>query len=178
MNNTLTSITLVSQITGYSTRLFVQPIVKANINASRWAFLALCEGNPSVTDGFPSQKASNAASVGPILVQSLHTTIGVTLCQRWPNVSVPTLRRCWHNVGAPTLGQLTNPRWPNVGEPTLAQRKGWHGPTLGQRRNASWVGRLVLMLTKFYLLIYITQHGTLVDGNPSGLAVRRPLSIW
>ena len=121
VNNTLTSITLVSQITGYSTRLFVQPIVKANINASRWAFLALCEGNPSVTDGFPSQKASNAASVGPILVQSWHTTIGVTLCQRWPNVSVPTLRRCWHNVG-PTL---VRHRWANVGsidKSTLAQR--------------------------------------------------------
>ena len=77
------------------------------------AFLVLCEGNPSVIDGFPSQKASNAASVGPMLVQCWHTTIGVTLCQRWPNVSTPT------------LGQLTNPRWPNVGEPTLAQRKGW-----------------------------------------------------
>ena len=63
------------------------------------AFLALCEGNPSVTDGFPWQKASNAASVGPMLVQRWHTTIGVTLCQRWPNVSVPTLGRCCANVG-------------------------------------------------------------------------------
>ena len=75
------------------------------------AFLALCEGNPSVTDGFPWQKASNIASVGPMLVQRWHTTIGVTLCQRWPNVSVPTLGRRWHNVGTPPLGQLTNPRW-------------------------------------------------------------------
>ena len=84
------------------------------------AFLALCEGNPSVTDGFPSQKASNAASVGPMLVQRWHTTIGITLCQRWPNVSVPTLGLCWQkrwvNVGTPLLGQLTNPRWwANVG---------------------------------------------------------------
>ena len=85
------------------------------------AFLALCEGNPSVTDGFPSPKASNAASVGPMLVQRWHTTIGVTLCQRWPNVSVPTLGRCWHNVG-PTLARH---RWANVGpidKSTLAQR--------------------------------------------------------
>ena len=78
-----------------------------------------------MTDGFPSQKASNAASVGPMLVQRWHTTIGITLCQRWPNVSVPTLGRCWRATVGPTLGQLTNPRWANVGEPTLAQRKGW-----------------------------------------------------
>ena len=99
VNITLTSITLVSQITGYSTRLFVQP----------------------VTNGFPSQKASNAASVRPMLVQRWHTTIGITLCQRWPNVSVPTLDRCWHNVG-PTLACN---RWANVGpidKSTLAQR--------------------------------------------------------
>ena len=75
-------------------------------------------GDRSVTDGFPSQKASNAAFVGPILVQHWHSTIGVTLCKRWPNVS------------GPTLGQLTNPRWPNVGEPTLAQRKGWRWPNV------------------------------------------------
>ena len=96
-----------------------------------------------MTDGFPSQKASNAASVGPMLVQRWHTTIGITLCQRWPNVSVPTLGRCWHNVGVQPLGQ----RWANwqihVG-PTLVSRH-WPnvrvdvGPTLGQRRNASWV---------------------------------------
>ena len=85
------------------------------------AFLALCEGNPSVIDGFPSQKASNAASVGPMLVQHWHTTISVTLCQRRPNVSAPTLGRCWHNVG-PTLAR---DRWANVGpidKSTLAQR--------------------------------------------------------
>ena len=83
-------------------------------------------GDRSVTDGFPSQKASNAASVGPMLVQRRHTTIGITLCQRWPNVSVPTLGRCWHNVG-PTLAcnrwanwqihvgpTLVSRRWPNV----------------------------------------------------------------
>ena len=46
------------------------------------AFLALCEGNPPVTDGFPSQKASNAASIGPMLVQRWHTAIGATLAQR------------------------------------------------------------------------------------------------
>ena len=95
-----------------------------------------------MTDGFPSQKASNAASVGPMLVQRWHTTIGITLCQRWPNVSVPTLGRRWHNVGVQPLGQ----RWANwqihVG-PTLVSRR-WPnvrvdvGPTLGQRRNASW----------------------------------------
>ena len=85
------------------------------------AFLVLCEGNPSVIDWFPSQKASNAASVGPMLVQRWHTTIGVTLCQRWPNVSAPTLGQCWHNVG-PTLAR---DRWANVGpidKSTLAQR--------------------------------------------------------
>ena len=95
------------------------------------AFPALWEGNPSVTDGFPSLKASNAASVGPMLIQRWHTTISVTLCQRWPNVSVPTLGRRWHTVGAPTLSQLTNPRWPNVDEPTLAQRKGWRWANVG-----------------------------------------------
>ena len=90
------------------------------------AFLALCEGNASVTDGFPSQKASNGASVGPMLAQRWHTTIGVTLCQRWPNVSVPMLGWCCHNVG-PTLAcqrwanwqihvgpTLVSRRWPNV----------------------------------------------------------------
>ena len=90
-----------------------------------WSF----EGNPSVTDGFSSQKVSNAASVGPMLVQRWHTTIGVTLCQRWPNVSAPTLGRCWHNVGS----TLVRDRWANVGpidKSTLAQR-GWAdvGPT-------------------------------------------------
>ena len=81
------------------------------------AFLALCEGNPSVTDGFPSQKASKAASVGPMLVQRWHTTIGVMLCQRWSNVSVPTLGRCWHNIG-PTL---VRHHWA-IDKSTLAQR--------------------------------------------------------
>ena len=98
------------------------------------AFLALCEGNPSVTDGIPSQKASNAASVGPMLEQRWHTTIGVTLCQHWPNVSAnvgPMLAQRWANVGAPTLGQLTNPRWANVGEPTLAQCMGWRWANVG-----------------------------------------------
>ena len=75
------------------------------------ASLGLCEGDPSVTGGFPSQKASNAASIGPMLVQCWHTTIGVTLCQRWPNVSVPTLGRCWHNV----VPMLARHRWVNVG---------------------------------------------------------------
>ena len=78
-------------------------------------------GDRWVTDGFPSQKASNAASVGPMLVQRWHTTIGITLCQRWPNVSGPMLGRCWHNVG-PTLACN---RWANVGpidKSTLAQR--------------------------------------------------------
>ena len=91
-------------------------------------FLALCEGNPSVTDGFPLQKASNAASVGSMLVQRWHTTTGVMLCQRWPNVSVPTLGRCWHNVGPP----LVRHRWANwqihVG-PTLVSRR-WPNVTV------------------------------------------------
>ena len=99
------------------------------------AFLALCEGNPSGTDGFPSRKVRNAASVGPMLVQRWHTTIGVTLCHHWPNVSVPTLaRHHWANVGPidkstlePTL---VSRRWPNV--------RVYVGPTLGQRLNASW----------------------------------------
>ena len=81
------------------------------------AFLALCEGNASVTDGFPSQKASYGASVGPMLVQRWQTTIGVTLCQRLPNVSVPTLGQRWANwqihVG-PTLVSR-GWRWANVG---------------------------------------------------------------
>ena len=112
------------------------------------AFLALCKGNPSVTDGFPSQKASNAASVRPMLVQRWHTIIGVTLCQRWPYVSVPMLGRCWHNVGS----MLACHRWAtwqiHVG-PTLASRR-WTNvrvdvePTLGQRRNASWVGHSMI----------------------------------
>ena len=92
VNITLTSITLLSQITGYSTRLFVQ----------------------LVTDGFPSQKASNAISVGPMLVQRWHTTIGVTLCQHWPNVSVPTLGRCWHNVGPIDKSTLAQCWWADV----------------------------------------------------------------
>ena len=107
------------------------------------AFLVLCEGNPSVTDGFPSQKASNAASVGPMLVQRWHTTIGVTLCQRWPNVSVPTLAQRWRaTVGPIDKSTLAQRWWADVG-PTLVSRR-WPnvrvdvGPTLGQRRNASW----------------------------------------
>ena len=108
------------------------------------AFLALCEGNPSVTDGFPPQKARNAASVGPMLVQRWHTTIGVTLCHRWPNVSVPTLGRCWHNFG-PTLARQRWANWQIHVGPTLVSWR-WPnvrvdvGPTLGQRRNASWDG--------------------------------------
>ena len=86
------------------------------------AFLALCEGNPSVTGGFPWQKASNAASVGPMLVQRWHTTIGVTLCQRWPNVSVPTLGRCWHNVG-PTLARHRWANWQIHVGPTSVSRR-------------------------------------------------------
>ena len=95
-----------------------------------------------MTDGFPSQEASNAASVGPMLVQRWHTTIGITLCQRWPNVSAPMLAQRWANIGVQPLGQ----RWANwqihVG-PTLVSRR-WPnvrvdvGPTLGQRHNASW----------------------------------------
>ena len=104
VNITLTSITLVSQITGYSTRLFVQPVT------DRWPM------------GSPHKKASNAASVGPMLVERWHTTIGVTLCQRWPNVSVPTLGRYCHKVGQ----TLACHRWANwqihVG-PTLVSRR-------------------------------------------------------
>ena len=81
------------------------------------AFLALCEGNSSVTDGSPSQKASNAASVRPMLVQRWHTTIGITLCQRWPNVSVP-------NVG-PMLAQRWSATVGPIDKSTLAQHKGW-----------------------------------------------------
>ena len=83
------------------------------------ASLALCEGNPLVTDGFPSQ----------------NTTIGITLCQRWPNVSVPTLGRCWHNVG-PTLAHHRWANWQIHVGPTLVSRR-WPnvrvdvGPTLG-----------------------------------------------
>ena len=76
-------------------------------------------------------------------VLNTDTTIGITLCQRWPNASVPTLGRCWHNVGVQPLGQrwanwqihvgptLVSPRWSNVRVDV--------GATLGQRRNASWV---------------------------------------
>ena len=120
VNITLTSITLVSQITGYSTRLFVQP----------------------VTDRWPMGSPYTKPVTQPPLGQCWHTTIGITLCQRWPNVSVPTLARCWHNVG-PTLAcnrwanwqihvgpTLVSQRWPNVRVDV--------GPTLGQRSNASW----------------------------------------
>ena len=79
VNNTLTSITLVSQITVTQLDCLFNRLLR---QTSTPAFLALCEGNPSVTNGFPSQKASNAASVGPMLVQRWHTTIGITLAQR------------------------------------------------------------------------------------------------
>ena len=107
VNITLTSITLVSQITGYSTRLFIQPIVFRQTSTP--AFLALCEGNPSVTDGFPSQKASNAASVKPMLVQRWHTTIGVTLCQR--NI----VERWRATVGPIDKSTLAQRWWADVG---------------------------------------------------------------
>ena len=85
-------------------------------------FLALCEGNPSMTDGFPSQKASNAASVGPMLVQRWHTTIGVTLCQHWSNVSAPALGRCWHNIG-PTLARQHWANWQiHIGRTLVSRR--------------------------------------------------------
>ena len=118
-----------------------------------------------MTDGFPSQKASNAASVGPMLVQRCHTAIGITLCQRWPNVSVPTLGRCWHNVGVQPLGQ----RWANwqihVG-PTLVSRR-WPnvrvdvGPTLGQRRNASWVYLFIITFSSQSAVWRGMNHGKL-----------------
>ena len=40
---------------------FVQVHIKQNIKAPR--ITCLCEGNPPVTDGFPSQRASNAENV-------------------------------------------------------------------------------------------------------------------
>ena len=81
----------------------------------------------------PLKKNSNAASVGPMLVQRWHrplaqrcANVSPTLVwQRWADVGT-TLGQRWHATVGPTLGQLTNPCWPNVGEPTLAQRKGWH----------------------------------------------------
>ena len=114
-----------------------------------------------MTDGFPSQKASNAASVGPMLVQRWHTTIGITLCQRWPNVSVPTLGRCWHNVG-PTLACNRWANWQIHVGPTLVSRR-WPnvrvdvGPTLGLRRNASWASLWVTCRwITFYIIIITT----------------------
>ena len=103
----------VTQLDCLFNRLFRQP--------STPAFLALCEGNRLVTDGFPSQKASKAASFRPMLVQRWHTTIRVTLCQRWPNVSVPTLGRCWHNVW-PMLGCHRWATWQIQVGPTLVIR--------------------------------------------------------
>ena len=123
------------------------------------AFLALCEGNTSVIDGFPSQKASNAASVavGPMLVQRWHTTIGVTLCQCWPNVSGPMLAQRWANVGTRPLGQLTNPRWHNVGEPTLAQRKGWRWANIAMLAGVLSMRYLIVTdtATMEHLMIYL-----------------------
>ena len=117
-----------------------------------------------MTDGFPSQKASNAASVGPMLVQRWHTTIGITLCQRWPNVSVPTLGRCWHNVG-PTLACKRWANWQIHVGPTLVSRR-WPnvrvdvGPTLGQRRNASWV-----IIQEFSNLAWLTGCSTTIQSE-------------
>ena len=41
---------MASRITGY---LCVQPFVQANVKVAKPAFVALCEENPPVTDGFP-----------------------------------------------------------------------------------------------------------------------------
>ena len=79
------------------------------------AFLALCEGNPLV----PLTKKTVTQ---PPLGQCWHTTIGVTLCQRWPNISVPTLGRCWHNVG-PTLARHRWANWQIHVGPTLVSRR-------------------------------------------------------
>ena len=79
-----------------------------------------------------------------MLVQRWHTTIGVMLCQRWPNISVPTLGQCWHTVG-PTL---VCHRWANVGpidKSTLAQR--WWadiGPTRGLTLGQRWANVAML----------------------------------
>ena len=148
-NRTVTSLDMWILHWRRSHRRFKSPVTQLDClfnllfrQTSTPAFLPLCEGNPLVTDGFPSQKASNAASVGPMLVQRWHTTIGVTLCQRWPHISVPTLGRCWHNVG-PTLARHRWANWQFHVGPTLVSRR-WPnvrvdvGPTLGQRRNASW----------------------------------------
>ena len=43
--------------------MFFQPYVQTYIKESINAQLALCEGNPTVTGGFPSQRASNAENI-------------------------------------------------------------------------------------------------------------------
>ena len=50
-----------SHFSGHSNVLFAASNIKENIKARHyWPF---CEGNPPVTDGFPSQRASNVESV-------------------------------------------------------------------------------------------------------------------
>ena len=46
-----------------ASRLFAQPSVQEPKNTSKLRVTALCEGNPPVTGGFPSQMASSAENV-------------------------------------------------------------------------------------------------------------------
>ena len=51
-----------------ASRLFAQPFVQAQIKENIKAPRCLCEGNPPVTDGFPTQRASKMFSFGDVIM--------------------------------------------------------------------------------------------------------------
>ena len=143
MNITLTSITLVSQITSYSTVCSTDCLGK-NQHQWSWPFVRGIHQWPKASNAenisiswryheifhwstYPNMHPFKShpiikKAVGPMLVQRWHTTIGVTLCQRWPNISVPTLGRCWCNVG-PTLACQCWANWQiHVGPTSVCRR--------------------------------------------------------
>ena len=65
MNPSYSEVTWASwYLESLATQLYAQQLVEANIKETpKPLLLALCEGNPPVTGGFPSKRANNTESV-------------------------------------------------------------------------------------------------------------------
>ena len=87
---------MASQITGTFDCLLNRLFRRISKKASKFRVTGFCEGNPSVTGGFPSQRASNAEHVS--IWWRYHTITCSSCCRSLPNC-------IWHSIN------LTATKW-------------------------------------------------------------------
>ena len=93
-------------------RLFVQPFVQTQIKEiSKLRFTGLCEGNPLVTGGFPSQRTSNAENISIWCISTLQCTRPIRPYATWQSfyyIVFMAIKKCniwWcHDIMNLTVG--------------------------------------------------------------------------